>query len=156
MHVHCSQLKYVSAEERDRAKIRRYAAENGATMTTRHFAVPETTRRRLKSEWSHHFVTSSRSETRNLPNLKPAKCYSCQICQICPPIFTATQYICLNDLKQFLSQLYHFLTLYHSVQVLPITTDFHFAMTSLASYKMYSQIQTPRLKILHMGLEAQS
>ena len=50
VHVHCSQLKYTSAEERDRAKIGRYAAENGPARTTRHFAVPETTGRRLKSK----------------------------------------------------------------------------------------------------------
>ena len=80
-YVHCSQLKYASEEERDRAKIGRYAAENGAARATRHFAVPETTGRRLKSEWSHHLVTSSRSETRNPPNLKPTKCLSWQISQ---------------------------------------------------------------------------
>ena len=33
-----------------RAKIGRYAAENGPARATRHFAMPETTGRRLKSE----------------------------------------------------------------------------------------------------------
>ena len=34
----------------DRANIGRYTAENGPARATRHFAVPETTGRRLKSE----------------------------------------------------------------------------------------------------------
>ena len=34
----------------ERANIGRYAAENGPARATRHFAVPETTGRRLKSE----------------------------------------------------------------------------------------------------------
>ena len=41
---------YTDHTPEDRAKIGRYAAENGPARATRHFAVPETTRIRLTSE----------------------------------------------------------------------------------------------------------
>ena len=41
---------YTDYTPEDRAKIGRYAAENGPARVTRHFAMPETTGRRLKSE----------------------------------------------------------------------------------------------------------
>ena len=41
---------YTNYTPENRAKIGRYAAENGPARATRHFAVPETTGRRLKSE----------------------------------------------------------------------------------------------------------
>ena len=46
--THGSYTGYTSEE---RAKIGRYAAENGPAGATRHFAVPETTARRLKYEY---------------------------------------------------------------------------------------------------------
>ena len=39
---------YTGYTSEERAKIGRYAAENGPARATRHFAVPETTARRLK------------------------------------------------------------------------------------------------------------
>ena len=41
---------YTDYTPTDRAKIGRYTAENGPARVTRHFAMPETTGRRLKSE----------------------------------------------------------------------------------------------------------
>ena len=41
---------YTDYTPENRAKIGRYAAENGPARATRHFAVPETTGRRLKSK----------------------------------------------------------------------------------------------------------
>ena len=42
---------YTSYTSEERAKIGRYAAENGPTRATSHFAVPETMARRLKYEY---------------------------------------------------------------------------------------------------------
>ena len=41
---------YTDYTPEDRVKIGRYAAENGPARATRHFAMPETTGRRLKSK----------------------------------------------------------------------------------------------------------
>ena len=41
---------YADYTPEDRAKIGKFAAENGPARATRHFAVPETTRRRLRFE----------------------------------------------------------------------------------------------------------
>ena len=41
---------YADYTPEDTAKIRRFAAENGPARATRHFAVPETTKRRLQSK----------------------------------------------------------------------------------------------------------
>ena len=41
---------YANYTPEDRAKVGSYAAENGPARATRHFVVPETTGRRLKSE----------------------------------------------------------------------------------------------------------
>ena len=46
--VTCS--AYTDYTPTDRAKIGRYTAENGPGRATRHFVMPETTRRRLKSK----------------------------------------------------------------------------------------------------------
>ena len=79
---------YTDYTPEDRAKIGRYAAENGPARATRHFTMPETTGRRLKSELSCHFVMSSvwdsisaKFKTRqmlflvNPPNFMPANIY---------------------------------------------------------------------------------
>ena len=42
---------YTGYTSEERAKIGRYAAENGPARATRHFAVPETIARRLKCEY---------------------------------------------------------------------------------------------------------
>ena len=41
---------YIDYTPEDRAKIERYAAENGPARATRHLTLPETTKRRLKSK----------------------------------------------------------------------------------------------------------
>ena len=42
---------YTGYTSEERVKIGRYAAKNGPARATRHFAVPETTERRLKYEY---------------------------------------------------------------------------------------------------------
>ena len=47
---HCvTRDTYTDYTPEDKAKIGRYTSENGPVRATRHFVVPETTRRRLKS-----------------------------------------------------------------------------------------------------------
>ena len=53
---------YADYTPEDRAKIGKYATENGPARATRHFSVPETTARRLKTEYLQKLKTICFSE----------------------------------------------------------------------------------------------
>ena len=61
---------YTSYTPKERAKIGRYATENGPARASRHFSVPETTARRLKSEYLQKLKIMRASEDVAVPVVK--------------------------------------------------------------------------------------
>ena len=61
---------YTGYTPKERAKIGRYAAENSPARTSRHFSVPETMTRRLKSEYLRKLKIMCTSEDVAVPVVK--------------------------------------------------------------------------------------